>query len=84
MKLNLYRSAAIILVTAIMLLSALFFYSSNRAPDDAYISLRYARNFAAGEGLRFNPGGERVEGFSSPLHVLAMGSALALGAPPRR
>lgn len=36
--------------------------------DDAYIAFRYARNFADGRGLCFNPG-ERVEGFSSPLFV---------------
>jgi arabinofuranosyltransferase len=39
--------------------------------DDAYITYRYARNLAAGHGLVFNPG-ERAEGFSSPLYVLAM------------
>jgi hypothetical protein len=31
------------------------------AVDDAYISLRYAENWATGRGLSFNPG-ERVEG----------------------
>jgi len=30
-------------------------------PDDAYISMRYAENFAAGKGLVYNEG-ERVEG----------------------
>jgi arabinofuranosyltransferase len=77
-----YRYAAIIMVTVMMLLSALFFYTSNLCPDDAYISLRYARNLAEGEGLCFNPGGERVEGFSSPLHILLMGAAISLGADP--
>ncbi len=77
-----YRYTAIALVAAAMLLSALFFYSSNRCPDDAYISLRYARNLAEGEGLCFNPGGERVEGFSSPFHILLMSAAISLGADP--
>ena len=77
-----YRYTAIALLACAMLLSALFFYSSNRCPDDAYISLRYARNLSQGEGLVFNPGGELVEGFSSPLHVLLMGAAITLGAPP--
>ncbi|MCK9996815.1 MAG: hypothetical protein KAH56_11115 [Candidatus Krumholzibacteria bacterium] len=77
-----YRYTAIALVAGAMLLSALFFYSSNRCPDDAFISLRYARNLAEGEGLCFNPGGERVEGFSSPLHVMLMGAAIFLGADP--
>lgn len=40
--------------------------------DDAMISMRYARNFANGNGLVWNPGGERVEGFSNPLWVAYM------------
>jgi hypothetical protein len=39
------------------------------AAEDAYITFRYARNFAAGQGLVFNPG-EPVFGFSSPLWTL--------------
>lgn len=45
--------------------------------DDAYISLRYARNLATGAGLVFNPG-ERVEGFTNPLWTLIAAAALAL------
>lgn len=41
-------------------------------PDDAYISFRYARNFAEGYGLVFNPG-ERVEGYSNFLWTLILG-----------
>ena len=40
--------------------------------DDSYISLRYARNFAAGSGLVFNVG-ERVEGYTCFLWVLVLG-----------
>lgn len=40
--------------------------------DDEMISMRYARNLAHGFGLVYNPGGERVEGFSNPLWVLYM------------
>jgi hypothetical protein len=36
------------------------------AAEDAYITFRYARNLAIGNGLLYNPG-ERVMGFSSPL-----------------
>lgn len=35
--------------------------------DDAYITYRFAKLVLAGEALRFNPDGEWVEGFSSPL-----------------
>ncbi|HKC12037.1 MAG TPA: hypothetical protein VKI41_08380 [Vicinamibacteria bacterium] len=39
--------------------------------DDFMIAQRYARNLAQGHGLVFNAG-ERVEGFSDPLMVLAV------------
>ncbi len=38
--------------------------------DDAFISLRYARNLAAGRGLVYNPG-ERVEGYTNFLWTVA-------------
>jgi hypothetical protein len=37
--------------------------------DDAYITMRFAKNLAEGKGLVWNNGGERVEGFTSLLHV---------------
>jgi hypothetical protein len=40
--------------------------------DDAMIAMRYARNLANGYGLVWNPGGERVEGYTDPLWVLFM------------
>jgi hypothetical protein len=51
--------------------------------DDAMVSMRYARNLASGFGLVWNPGGERVEGFTNPgwtlvmalLHLLPLSSA---------
>lgn len=39
--------------------------------DDPFITYRYAANIWAGHGPVFNVG-ERVEGFSSPLHLLLM------------
>jgi hypothetical protein len=39
--------------------------------DDFMISERYAHNLLRGRGLVFNPG-ERVEGFSDPLMILAV------------
>jgi arabinofuranosyltransferase len=50
--------------------------------DDFLISERYARNLLRGDGLVFNRG-ERVEGFSDPLMVLAVCTPLeALGVKP--
>jgi hypothetical protein len=40
--------------------------------DDAMISMRYAKNLAHGYGLVWNPGGERVEGYTNPLWVVFM------------
>ncbi len=47
--------------------------------DDPYITFRYAANLLAGQGAVFNLG-ERVEGFTSPLHLLL--SALLLSVAP--
>ena len=40
--------------------------------DDAFISFRYAKMLAEGNGLTYNPDGHRVEGYSSFLWVLLM------------
>jgi arabinofuranosyltransferase len=50
-------------------------------PDDAFITLRYAQNILGGHGAVFNPG-ERVEGYSSPLHLL-LSTGLLWAAGPR-
>lgn len=41
----------------------------NYAPDDIWISMRYALHLADGQGLSYNPG-EKVEGYSNFLWVL--------------
>lgn len=45
--------------------------------DDALISMRYAHNLAAGDGLVWNPG-EYVEGYTNPLQVLLMAGCTLL------
>ena len=40
--------------------------------DDAMISMQFAKNFAAGHGLVFNAGEDRVEGITNPLWTLMM------------
>ena len=49
------------------------------ASDDALIVFQYARNLARGYGLVFNQG-ERVWGFTSPLHTVQLGLLASLGA----
>src|SRR3990172_4091793 len=50
--------------------------------DDADIFLVYGRNLAQGYGLVYNPGGERVEGFTSPLWMLANAIAFRVTSQP--
>lgn len=50
--------------------------------DDAYISFRYARNLAEGHGLVFNPGFERVEGYTNFLWVLLLAGFRVIGVAP--
>lgn len=51
--------------------------------DDAYISLRYARNWIEGFGPVFNPG-ERVEGYTNFLWTGLLALGLEFGAPPEK
>lgn len=46
--------------------------------DDAMVSMRYARHLVQGDGLVWNAGGDRVEGFSNPLWVGLMALAHAV------
>ena len=50
--------------------------------DDAFISLRYARNLGAGSGLVFNPGLPPVEGYTNFLWVLIEAAIVPLTAWP--
>src|SRR5262249_13137238 len=83
-----FRSAAsgrhagfILLVLVFLTYAALFIYRTSffingeryfSLFDDAMVSMRYARNFAAGNGIVWNPGGDRVEGYTNPLWMAYM------------
>jgi arabinofuranosyltransferase len=54
-------------------------YFSGWVDDDAFISFRYARNLAEGNGLVFNVG-ERVEGYTNFLWTAILAVAYRLGA----
>jgi hypothetical protein len=47
--------------------------------DDASIYFVFAKNFAEGHGFVYNPGGERVEGFTSLLWTLIGAGAYRTG-----
>lgn len=49
--------------------------------DDAYITYRFAANFASGHEIVFNQGGPWVEGFSSPLWFLLLSLAAKIVGP---
>ena len=50
--------------------------------DDAYITYRFSEHLAQGRGLVWNVGGDRVEGFTSFLHVILLAAGTYLGRPP--
>jgi hypothetical protein len=50
--------------------------------DDAYIAFRFAENLTLGNGLRYNPGGQLVEGFTSPAWVVLSAIAIRFGFDP--
>jgi len=52
--------------------------------DDAMVSMRYARNLAEGHGLVWNPGEEKVEGFTTPFWTVYMGVPHLLGLSPSK
>jgi len=75
------RMALILVVLCYCLYALLFIYHTSFVIngerfftlfDDAMISMRYAKNLANGYGLVWNPGGERVEGYTNFLWVLCM------------
>jgi hypothetical protein len=54
----------------------------NFVTDDAWITARYADNLAEGLDFGWNPGGERVEGFSNPALVAVGAIADLIGIAP--
>lgn len=81
MSQKLERNLLILILIAYVLYAAVFIVKTifwvDGVPysalfDDMMISMTYARNLAQGHGLVWNPGGERVEGFSNPLWVIFM------------
>lgn len=66
-----------ILVVAVLHLSIFGFWLM----DDAYITHRYAKNLASGQGLTFNPEeAVPIEGFSSPIYLFTLALLIKLGA----
>lgn len=68
------RRRALLLVALAAALALLLAHASVYAflCDDAFISFRYAKNLSEGHGLVFNPGFERVEGYTNFLWVMIL------------
>lgn len=66
------RYAPHLLVAAALVVGYIVVVRNASLFDDAYISFRYARNFAEGNGLVWNLG-ERVEGYTNFLWTLLIG-----------
>ncbi len=73
---SLIRTIIILLCLSV---AASFFYSNySFFHDDAYITLRYARNFIEGKGIVWNEG-ERIQGYSNFLFLLLISPLGAMG-----
>lgn len=66
------------LLLAVLLCAALAWPLRHYVTDDTFIHLQYARHLAHGEGFVFNTG-EHVYGSTSPLWVLLLADAIAMG-----
>ena len=82
------RAAQVLLVLALVYSVTSLASDRLRSPmfgiDDANIFFVYARSVSAGEGFVFNPGSERVEGFTSFLWVMICSAAMAVAGDPER
>ncbi len=73
------RALVVLVLAAAIAVGYLIVWDRLALFDDAFISFRYARHFAEGHGLVWNPG-ERVEGYTNFLWTLMIG-LLVRGTP---
>jgi len=66
------------LIVLVLLVAGLYFY--HYVPDDTFITLRYARYVARGDGFVFNSG-VRLEGYTNFLWLIILAAANRLGLP---
>ncbi|MBI5837014.1 MAG: hypothetical protein HZB25_07205 [Candidatus Eisenbacteria bacterium] len=73
--------AALLLTLLVLLAHSLLYLFLT---DDAFISFRYAHNLAQGHGLVFNPGQERVEGYTNFLWMVLLSAFDRAGLAPEK
>lgn len=70
-----------VIISAYLVYSGVFIYKTSFVIegeryyslfDDAMVSMRYAENFANGDGPVWNPGDKAVEGYTNPLWMIYM------------
>lgn len=76
-----WKEPFLIPLVAMLMARLVMAYLIPEAAEDAYITFRYARFFAEGHGLVFNPG-QRVMGFTSPLWTVWMSVGFLLHLSP--
>jgi hypothetical protein len=80
-----YLSWLILLIVSVYQLRLQMYWNATsllgQISDDAYISLVYARNFASGLGIIYNPG-QRVEGYTNFLWTMLMSLPFFLNIDP--
>jgi arabinofuranosyltransferase len=69
-------------VIAVVMAVVWFAMAGDYAWDDAFISFRYSRNLANGDGLVWNPGGEHTQGYTNFLFVVLVAGGMKLGMTP--
>jgi arabinofuranosyltransferase len=70
-----------VLATLLLLLATFAFHAvrfGHYVNDDAYITFRYSRSLATGNGPYFNPG-EHVEGYTNPLLMVLLAVVYRIG-----
>lgn len=75
------RALRVVLLAAVVAFGVTWGFHLLWLGDDAFISFRYAENFAHGHGLVFNVG-ERVEGYTNFLWTFIIGVGMRLGLSP--
>ncbi len=73
------RLSTAVVLGSLVVVSLLWALKLDFLSDDAFITFRYARNLASGQGLVYNPG-ERVEGYTNFLEVVILAGLHRLGA----
>jgi len=76
-----WKEPFLIPLVAMLMARLVVAYMIPEAAEDAYITFRYARFFAEGHGLVFNPG-QHVMGFTSPLWTVWMSLGFLLHLSP--